>query len=912
MPKVRVYEIAKQMGIKNKELVSKIQQMGISISNHMSTLTQDEVSKVKRALQKERQANTVEKRLGSTVIRRRSKVKKRPAPPQKRPAQEPTPETTEAPSTEETAKPEPASQAPPPSGEPSQAPEVSAKAPSAEKDASTQEAVSQQEQLEAPQSAAPTPAPATAAPSAEEGPSASTDQKEEGEKAALVEAPVSADESESKEAASSPATPSQEDAAPTPSAQPEKAADTTKEPSSIKAEETDSSPKKEDESKDDKGEEKLGPTGRRIELPSMRPTPKVVITNLGETPRRSRRVYTPKRSERGRRFGKGAKGKRRATKKSKQTLITTPAEHKRRIRMENAITVSELAKQMGIKSGQALKHLWTMGMTGLTINTTLDVDTATLLASEFGFDVENVAFQEEAIIQQVEDKSEDMQPRSPVVTVMGHVDHGKTSLLDRIRNADVAASEAGGITQHMGAYKVKISSGEIVFIDTPGHEAFTQMRARGAQCTDIVILVVAADDGVMPQTKEAIEHSKEAGVPIVVAVNKIDKADADPARVRQELTAHELVAEEWGGDTLMVNVSASTGEGVEQLLESVLLQSEMLELKANPEKAARGVVLEALLDKARGPVSTLIVQEGTISQGSSVVAGEHYGNVRAMMDHKGNPLKEAGPATPVRILGLDGVPESGDNFYVIEDEKKARQIVDHRREEKRKKELAESSSSALRLDRIAEMIKEGSQQELKVVLKADVHGTAEAIKESITKQSTEKVKASVISSGVGGITETDVTFAKASGAIVVGFNVRPAGKAPQVAEQEQVEIRIYNVIYELLDDLREVMRGLLPKDRLEKKVGQLEVRQTFTIPKVGTVAGCFVTEGRIKRSSNIRLFRNDVQVYTGKVGSLRRFKDDVREVEKGYECGLSFEKYNDIKDGDIIEVFDIEEKAAEL
>jgi translation initiation factor IF-2 len=567
---------------------------------------------------------------------------------------------------------------------------------------------------------------------------------------------------------------------------------------------------------------------------------------------------------------------------------------------------------MGIKSGQALKQLWSMGMTGITINTVLDFDSASLLAAEFGFEVENVAFREEELIQQQQDRDEDLEPRSPVVTVMGHVDHGKTSLLDKIRDADVANSEAGGITQHVGAYKVKTSTGDIVFIDTPGHEAFTQMRARGAQCTDLVILVVAADDGVMPQTKEAIEHSRDAGVPLVVAINKSDKADANPQKVRQELTTYELVAEEWGGDTLMVDVSAVTGQGIDQLLENVLLQSEMLELKANPKKGARGVVLEALLDKARGPVSTLLVQEGTLKQGSIVLAGEYYGKVRAMLDHRGNQVKEAGPSTPVRILGLDGVPESGENFYVIGDEKDAKRIIDHRREEKRKKELAESSSSAIRLDRIAEMIKEGKQKELKVVLKTDVQGTAEAIKDSVSKLTTEKVKVSVVLSGVGGITETDVTFAKAAGAIIVGFNVRPAGKAAQAAEKEQVEIRLYNVIYELLDDLKEVMRGLLPKDRLEKTVGHAEVRQTFTIPKVGTIAGCFVSDGKISRSSSVRLFREDVKIYQGRIGSLRRFKEDVREVEKGYECGLSIENYNDVKVGDVVEAFEIEEVAATL
>ncbi len=906
MPKVRVYEIAKQIGIKNKELVSKIQQMGISISNHMSTLTSDEVAKVKMALQKERQANTVEKRLGSTVIRRRSKAKKPTVVPEKPKVEEKPQQKGEEATTPIIPKePEPAAEETKPEEETASVDT----APATESVHKPSSQVTKEEEsvsaTEKPQTAASEKASAEIVidePEAaiESTPKAGKPYKTEKQKPSTEE--VNADSHTDEASQADKPVPATKDK------------EVSVEPHTGKTEPATEKPVK-TKPKEEK-EEKLGPTGRRIELPQMKSSPKsspkVVITNLTDPSRHSRRIYTPKRSERAMPFGKGAKGKKRSAKKAKQTLITTPAEHKRRIRMETAISVSELAKQMGIKSGEALKHLWAMGITGVTINTTLDVDTATLLASEFGFDVENVAFQEEDLIQVVKDKQEELVERSPVVTVMGHVDHGKTSLLDKIRDTTVASSEAGGITQHIGAYKVQTSSGEIVFIDTPGHEAFTNMRARGAQCTDIVILVVAADDGVMPQTKEAIEHSKEAGVPIVVAINKIDKPDADTSRVRQELTAHEIVAEEWGGDTLMVEVSAITGKGIDQLLETILLQAEILELQANPNKPARGVVLEALLDKSRGPMSTLLVQEGTIETGSIVVAGEYYGNVRAMMDHKSNVLKQAGPSTPVRILGLDGVPNSGDNFYVLTDEKKARRIVDHRREESRKKELAESSSSALRLDRIAEMIKEGTQHELKVVLKADVQGTSEALKDSIIKQSTDKVKTSVISSGVGGITETDVTFAKASGAIVVGFNVRPAGKASQVAEQEQVEIRIYNVIYELLDDLKEVMRGLLPKDRLEKKTGQLEVRDTFSIPKVGTIAGCFVTEGKVTRSSNVRLFRDNVQVYTGKIGSLKRFKDDVREVDKGYECGLSFEKYNDIKVGDIIEVFEIEEKAAEL
>jgi translation initiation factor IF-2 len=605
--------------------------------------------------------------------------------------------------------------------------------------------------------------------------------------------------------------------------------------------------------------------------------------------------------------------KRPLTKKPGQkTLKTTPAEHKRVIRMEETIAISDLARGMGIKANEVLKKLWGMGMLGVNINASIDFDTAQIIASEFGYEVQNVAFKEDDIFQIEPDEQEAMLPRAPVVTVMGHVDHGKTSLLDAIRKTRVAAGEAGGITQHIAAYKVSAGEnfGDIVFLDTPGHEAFTAMRARGAQATDIAVLVVAANDGVMPQTLEALSHAKDAEVNVIVAVNKCDLPDAQPERVRQQLAEHGLIPEEWGGDTIYVDVSAYTGEGLDRLLESIALNAELLDLRANPEKPARGVVIEAKLDRARGPMATVLVQEGTLRTGDVVVAGRYYGKVRALLDDKGNQTKDAGPSTPVELLGLDGVPDAGDTLNGAEDEKSAKQVVEHRRQQQRKRELA--TTGKVSFENLMERINEGETHELKIVLKADVQGSAEALKVALIKQSTEKVKVNVIQAGVGGITESDVNLAKAGGAIIVGFHVRPAGKSAKHAEQEGVEIRLYDVIYECLEEMRAAMAGLLAPIKREQEVGKLEVRDTFNIPKMGTVAGCMVIEGKVQRKSLLRVIRDAVLVYEGRVGSLRRFKDDASEVKEGYECGLVIQGFNDIKVGDIVESYEIVEEAAQL
>jgi translation initiation factor IF-2 len=602
-----------------------------------------------------------------------------------------------------------------------------------------------------------------------------------------------------------------------------------------------------------------------------------------------------------------------AGKKLKQTQITTPAEHKRVIRMgEESIAVSDLAQKMGIKGNEVIKKLWALGMMGVNINQSVDLDTATLIAQDFGYQIESTAFREEEIISEgTPDAPEDLVPRAPVVTVMGHVDHGKTSLLDAIRKANVAAGEAGGITQHIGAYKVHTpNQGDVVFLDTPGHEAFTAMRARGAQMTDIVVLVVAADDGPMPQTIEALNHAKAAEVPLMVAVNKVDKPGANPTMIRTKLMEYGLVGEEFGGDTIFVDVSAKTKQGVDKLLEMLALQAEVLELRANPKKAAKGNVVEARLDRARGAIASVLVMEGTLRVGDLVVAGETYGKIRAMLGDKGQNVTEAGPATPVEILGLDGVPDAGDTFNAVSDEKSGKSLAEHRRDQRRRKES--STTSRVSLENILDKIKEGEVKEVKIILKADVQGSVEALANALRSLSTAQVGVNVISSGVGGITESDVTLAKASSAVVIGFNVRPAGKAHQLADQEAVDIKLYQVIYDAIDDVKKAMVGMLAPVMREKVVGRAEVRQVFHIAKAGSVAGSSVTEGKLARKAQIRLVRDSVVVFTGRIGSLRRFKEDVAEVEKGYECGLTIEGYNDMREGDVVEAFEVEQIAPVL
>jgi translation initiation factor IF-2 len=605
--------------------------------------------------------------------------------------------------------------------------------------------------------------------------------------------------------------------------------------------------------------------------------------------------------------------KRRALpgKEQKKTEITVPRASKRVIRISEVVTVADLARSMGVKASEVLKKLLDMGMMA-TINQVLDHDTAALVAAEFDHQVENVAIDVEQMLESEQEASTEagITARAPVVTLMGHVDHGKTSLLDAIRSTDVAAGEAGGITQHIGAYTVDVGGRQVTFLDTPGHEAFTAMRARGAKVTDLVVLVVAADDGVMPQTVEAINHARAAEVPILVAVNKIDKPDANPDRVRQELANHGLAPEEWGGDTIAVSVSAKTKEGLTQLLDMILLQADVLELKANPTRLAKGTIVEARLDRGRGPVATVLVQEGTLKTGAAFVCGTQHGRVRAMVDDKGRRIDAAGPSTPVEILGLGGVPEAGDTFVAVQDDQKARQVAEHRRGKQREAEMAKTAKVSL--DDLYQQIQTGDAKELKVVLKADVQGSVEATGEALRRLSTDDVRLTVLHGSVGGITESDVLLASASNAVIIGFNVRPEPKAAALAEREGVDIRLYTVIYEAVNDVRDALEGLLEPTLREKILGRAEVRQTFAVSGVGTVAGCFVIDGRIVRGAKARLLRDHVVVHDGRIVSLKRFKDDARDVTSGYECGIGLEGYQDVKVGDVIEAYDVDQVARRL
>lgn len=583
----------------------------------------------------------------------------------------------------------------------------------------------------------------------------------------------------------------------------------------------------------------------------------------------------------------------------------------REVKISGPVTVAELASQMAVKSGELIKILMKMGVMA-TINQVLDEDTAVLVVEEMGHKIEVVA--DDALEQSVLDDYQELKgervPRAPVVTVMGHVDHGKTSLLDRIRKSRVAAGEAGGITQHIGAYHVNTDNGMITFIDTPGHAAFTSMRARGAQVTDIVILVVAADDGVMPQTEEAVQHARAAGVPMVVAVNKVDKEEADPDRVKTELASREVIPEDWGGDVQFIPVSAHTGQGIDELLEAVLLQAELLELMAVPEGFARGIVIESRLDRGRGPVATMLVQNGLLKVGDAILAGEQVGKVRALVDENGKQIKQAGPSIPVEILGLSGTPDAGDELIVLENERKAREVAEFRSE--RTRDAEHKRQHAQKLDQMFANMEAGEVSNLNIVLKTDVRGTLEALSAALLKLATDEVRVHIVVQGVGGITESDATLASSAGAIVLGFNVRADAGARQVIERDGIELRYYSVIYDIVDDVKAAMSGLLAPELREEIVGIAEVRDVFNSPKFGQIAGCMVVEGIIYRNKKIRVLRDNVVIYEGELESLRRFKDDVNEVRNGTECGIGVKNYTDVKSGDKIEVFDVREVARKI
>ncbi len=601
--------------------------------------------------------------------------------------------------------------------------------------------------------------------------------------------------------------------------------------------------------------------------------------------------------------------KRRDAVSPKKPATAAPKEATRIVRIEKTVSVGELARMLGMKAPEVQRRLMALG-TMVSINHEIDLETAKSVCAEVGYEVEDVGFREEVYLEDAAAAERDEQPRPPVITVMGHVDHGKTTLLDALRKTSVVDEESGGITQHIGAYQVEVAGKKLTFIDTPGHAAFTEMRARGAQVTDIVIVVIAATEGIMPQTVEAIEHSKAAGVSIVVAVNKCDLPGANPQAARQRLMEHGLIPEEFGGEVICVDISAKQRTGLDKLLEMVNLQAELLELNANPKRRAAGIVLESQLDKGRGPVATVLVQQGTLSPGDAFVIGPCSGRVRAMEDENGKRVKSAGPSTPVRVIGLSGVPEAGQMLNVVENERVAKEIVEHRIDERRERPATQKPSFTL--DEFFERMEGGGVKELAVVIKGDVHGSVEALRDALLKLSTDSVKVNVILSGVGAITKDDVMLAKASNAIILGFHVRPDPPGRSAAEEQGVDIRVYKVIYEVIDDVKKAMAGLLPPTVTETMGGRAEIRELFTVPKVGKIAGCMVEEGVIRRGATCRLIRDGVQIYEGKVGSLKRFKDDVREVNSGFECGIGIEGYNDIKVGDVIETFIVEEKPATL
>jgi len=606
--------------------------------------------------------------------------------------------------------------------------------------------------------------------------------------------------------------------------------------------------------------------------------------------------------------GKGKNFRNRGFERhNKQDQPKPTAERKKSITMGDYIIVKDLSEKIGVQASEIIKSLLKLGVL-VTINQELDYDTAMLVSSEFNIELEKKAtrsYEQVMADDNTLDSSELLSQRPPIVTVMGHVDHGKTSLLDAIRNSSVTEQEAGGITQHIGAYSVEKNDRLITFLDTPGHEAFTSMRARGAQVTDIAVLVVAADDGIMPQTIEAINHAKAAKVPIIVAINKIDLPGADPDRVAQQLMEHGLVAEKWGGETITVPVSALKKKGIDTLLEMIILVSELQDLKANPDRLAKGTVIEAQLHKGRGPVATVLVQNGTLSIGDAIVAGKSYGRVRAMMDYKGNRVKKAGPSIPVEVWGLSDVPEAGDFIYAVKDDKLAKQVAEER--ESKSRNLLQKSLSKTSLEDLFSQVKEGDTKDLNIIIKADVQGSVEAVKNALERIPSEKVKIRAIHGGVGAVTESDVMLATASNAIIVGFNVRPSGSASELAQKEKIDIRIYRIIYNAIEDIQAAIKGMLAPEYKENRIGHAEIRVIFKVTGMGSVAGCFVTDGKIARNSGVRLIRDGIVVHEGKISSLKRFKDDAKEVAAGYECGLSIVNFNDIKEGDVVEAYVMEE-----
>lgn len=903
--KRRVYEVARDLGIDNKALLAVLQKVGVpDVKNHMSVLTTADEDRVKKHLGKGTSESDKESKAAARprVVKRRAVVRRRKT------ADGTTEETAVEP-----AKPAPASKEEVPATkkeEPKQAP---AAEKATEKASATAEAPPRKDQDESAAAEAKPEAKPTAQTSQEEKPAA--EEKKTPAAAAEEEASKSAEDKE--QAFEKKPEPKSEPRRESPPAAAARAPATEKRPAAAAAS-AQSAPG--GGAAATATERPSSPPKRGIDVWEGRPG--VPMHNHRPGPRRVQ--YDAKApAPGGARRGPGGRMMRGGARqrgigsfsrgRGGGPVTKERSAHKKVVRIEETVNLQTLAGNMGVKATDMLRKLFQLGMPGININSTLDADTAKIVGEEFGWEIEDVAVSEEERLQQAkgldvaEDKPEDLKPRPPVVTVMGHVDHGKTSLLDAMRQTRVASGEAGGITQHIGAYSVETKHGKVTFLDTPGHAAFTQMRARGAQATDIVVLVVAADDGVMPQTKEAIQHSRSANVPLVVAVNKCDKPDSQPERARRELSDLGLVPEEWGGDTLFCEVSAHTKEGIPDLLEKLALQAEVMELKANPDKLGSGIVVEAQLDRGRGPVATVLVTEGTLRRGDVVLAGAAYGKVRAMHDWNGDSLKEAGPSDPVAIIGLSEVPRAGDQVHIVKDLKTAQNLADNRKTKERKSLAPSAGNKPRTLEEVAKLMSEDEQLELKVIVKADVAGSAEAVSDSLSQLSTDKVRVSVVLQSAGAITENDVNLAVAAGAIIVGFNVKPAGKAAAAAQREGIEIRQYSVIYNLIDDVKAAMEGLLAPKLVEKDIGKAEVRQTFRISKAGTVAGCMVTSGVIRRGAGGRLERDGKVIWEGKVSGLKRFKDDVREVKDGFECGISLDSMNEIHVGDIIHVFETQE-----
>lgn len=855
MARLRVHELARDLNMTNKVLLAKLNDMDISVKSHMSSLDDDVIAEVKASLFGTKEETVEETRVKPTVIRRRRKKVKveAPAASEAQPEEAVSPKGTEAPA-EKIEKPvdqEPA------------AVEAKAEEPKTVEEPAVEEK-----------------------PVAKKAVKPKKVRKKEPS-AKIIKLPVKPVEKPVKKK----------------KAQPKIAEAKVEElPARIKALE-DQPPPEAAPAKVGKGKKKRKKKDEELDVD--RKFLKKKISFRRKAVIEGEDLYA--QGYRSRKQRKLVKGKKVAS--GQKTQITVAKAIKRRIKIDEAIVLADLAKRMGIKSNEIIKSMMAIGSMA-TVNQTIDFDTATLIAAEFNYEVERASFEEETLLKQETDDPAKLVPRPPVVTIMGHVDHGKTSLLDVIRKTRISEMEAGGITQHIGAYHVTTDKGQIAFLDTPGHEAFTAMRARGAQVTDIVVLVVAADDGVMPQTIEAINHAKAAQVPIIVAINKIDKQNAEPEKVQRELAEIGLTPEDWGGETIYVNVSAKQAQGIEELLEMILLQAEVLELKANPDKLATGHVVEAKIDSGRGAVATILVREGTLRAGDPIVCGLHYGRIRAMLDDRGALLESAGPSIPVEIVGLSGVPMAGDEFLALKDEKNAKQVSEHRQQKQRSKELAQSSRMSL--DKLFERMQEGEVKDLNLIIKADVHGSIEALNDSLTKLSNDEVKVNVVHSASGTIAESDISLATVSNAIVIGFNVRPSPKVQSLANDENVDMRFYNVIYDVIKDVKNAMAGMMASTFEERILGTAEVREVFQIPKIGNIAGCYVTDGKIERGQNLRLLRDGIVTYEGKNSSLRRFKDDVKEVKAGYECGIGIENFNDIKVGDTIECYYLEEIRPEI